>query len=87
MKPIILLITCIPKYKEYIMSKDSKMDMIDLIITVLIEHEKKLDVLLERLENQTNYIEDLIKREKIHDYRIDKRYKNSDLREILRARK
>ena len=63
------------------------MDMIDLIITVLIEHEKKLDVLLERLENQTNYIEDLIKREKIHNYKIDKRYKNGDLREILRARK
>lgn len=53
------------------MSIDSRIDMIDLIITFLIEHEKKLDTLLEHLEVQTNYIEGLIKKEKISNYKIN----------------
>jgi hypothetical protein len=32
------------------MSAKSKMDTLDFIINVLIEHEKKLDIIIERLE-------------------------------------
>ena len=47
------------------MGVKSKLDALDLIINVLIEHEKRLDDIIERLEKNTEAIEDIIKREKI----------------------
>jgi len=43
----------------------SKLDALDLIINVLIEHEKRLDDIIERLEKNAEAIEEIIKREKI----------------------
>ena len=45
------------------MSSKSKIDTLDFIINVLVEHEKKLDLLIERLERNTEMIEKIIKRE------------------------
>lgn len=47
------------------MGVNSKLDALDLIINVLIEHEKRLDELIQRLEKNTEVIEEIIKREKI----------------------
>jgi hypothetical protein len=47
------------------MSAKSKMDTLDFIINVLIEHEKKLDLLIQRLERNTDLIQDMIKKEKL----------------------
>jgi hypothetical protein len=47
------------------MGVKSKLDALDLIINVLIEHEKRLDDLIQRLEKNTEIIEEIIKREKI----------------------
>jgi hypothetical protein len=47
------------------MSANSIMDTLDFIINVLIEHEKKLDLLIQRLERNTDLIQDMIKKEKI----------------------
>lgn len=47
------------------MSVKSKLDTLDFIINILIEHEKKLDLLIDRLEKNTNLIEDIIKKEKL----------------------
>jgi len=47
------------------MGVKSKLDALDLIINVLIEHEKRLDDIIERLEKNTEVIEEIIKREKI----------------------
>ena len=47
------------------MSVKSKLDTLDFIINILIEHEKKLDLLIDRLEKNTNMIEDIIKKEKL----------------------
>ena len=47
------------------MSSKSKIDTLDFIINVLIEHEKKLDLLIQRLERNTDLIQDMIKKEKI----------------------
>ena len=47
------------------MSAESKMDTLDFIINVLIEHEKKLDLLIQRLERNTDLIQDMIKKEKL----------------------
>jgi len=47
------------------MSVKSKLDTLDFIINILIEHEKKLDLLIDRLEKNTNMIEDIIKEEKL----------------------
>lgn len=47
------------------MSSKSKMDTLDFIINVLIEHEKKLDLLIQRLERNTDLIQDMIKKEKL----------------------
>jgi len=43
----------------------SKLDALDLIINVLIEHEKKLDDIIEKLEKNTETIEEIIKKERI----------------------
>jgi len=47
------------------MGVKSKLDALDLIINVLIEHEKRLDDIIERLEKNAEAIEEIIKREKI----------------------
>lgn len=47
------------------MSVNTKLDTIDFIINMLIEHEKKLDLLIDRLEKNTNMMEDIIKKEKL----------------------
>jgi len=47
------------------MGVKSKLDALDLIINVLIEHEKRLDDIIGRLEKNTEVIEEIIKREKI----------------------
>ena len=41
-----------------------KMDTLDFIINILIEHEKKLDNLIERLEKNTENIEKIINNKK-----------------------
>ena len=47
------------------MGSKSKIDTLDFIINVLVEHEKKLDLLIERLERYTDLIQDMIKKEKL----------------------
>lgn len=47
------------------MSVNTKLDTLDFIINMLIEHEKKLDLLIDRLEKNTDLIEDIIKKEKL----------------------
>lgn len=49
------------------MDTENKLDAIDLIINILIEHEKKLDNVVERLESYTKSIEYLIKKEKLYN--------------------
>jgi hypothetical protein len=46
------------------MSANTKLDTLDFVINILIEHEKKLDLLIERLEKNTDLIRDIIKKEK-----------------------
>ena len=48
-----------------IMSVKEKIDTIDFIISVLMEHEKKLDNLIERMERNTEMMESIIKKEKL----------------------
>lgn len=48
------------------MSVKDKMDVLDLIISILMEHEKRLDNIVERLENNIESIEYLIKKERIY---------------------
>ena len=47
------------------MSVKTKLDTLDFIISILIEHEKKLDLLIDRLENNADLIENIIKKEKL----------------------
>ena len=47
------------------MSVKTKLDTLDFIISILVEHEKKLDLLINRLENNADLIEDIIKKEKL----------------------
>jgi len=47
------------------MSAKSKIDTLDFIINVLVEHEKKLDLLIQRLERNTDLIQDMIKKKKL----------------------
>lgn len=49
------------------MEIENKLDAIDLIINILIEHEKKLDNIVDRLESYTKSIEYLIKKEKLYN--------------------
>jgi len=46
------------------MKKQHKMDTLDFIITVLLEHEKKLDSIAERLENLTQDFDYMLKKER-----------------------
>jgi hypothetical protein len=52
-------------YRGVKMSAKNKMDTLDFIINVLVEHEKKLDLLIQRLERNTDLIQDMIKKEKL----------------------
>ncbi len=47
------------------MSVSNKLDTLDFIINILIEHEKKLDLLIDRLEKNTNLLDNIIKKEKV----------------------
>jgi len=49
------------------MGVENKLDAIDLVINILIEHEKKLDSIVERLETYTQSIEHIIKKETLYD--------------------
>jgi hypothetical protein len=49
------------------MDVENKLDAIDLIINILIEHEKKLDSIVERLETYTKSIEQIIKKETLYN--------------------
>ena len=53
------------KWFMRVMSVNTKLDTLDFIINMLIEHEKKLDLLIDRLEKNTDLIEDIIKKEKL----------------------
>lgn len=44
------------------------MDTIDFIISVLMEHEKKLDNMIERMEENTDMMENIIKKEKLSKF-------------------
>ena len=50
------------------MSVKSKMDTLDFIINMIIEHEKKLNMIIDRLENYAQDIDNLIKRERLRNY-------------------
>ena len=56
------------KQSDIKMSVKSKMDTLDFMINVLIEHEKKLDIIIERFENHAENIEILIKKERLNNY-------------------
>ena len=51
------------------MAIKNKMDTLDLLINILIEHEKKLDSIIERLENHEQNIEHIIKRESLYRFK------------------
>ena len=53
------------------MSLKSKIDTIDFIINVLIDHEKRLDVMIERLERHAEMIENIIKWEMLPQTILD----------------
>ena len=46
------------------MKTQNKLDAIDFIIGILLEHEKKLDVLVDRLEKNTELLENIIENKK-----------------------
>jgi hypothetical protein len=54
-------------YGALSMSVEKKLDALDLIINILIEHEKKLDNIVERLESNIKNIEYIIKKEKLYN--------------------
>lgn len=45
-------------------SVKGKLDALDFIINTLIEHENRLDILIERMEKSTELIQDMIKTRK-----------------------
>lgn len=47
------------------MKSDNKMDAIDFVINILLEHEKRLDLIVDRLEGITHDIETILSREKV----------------------
>ena len=46
------------------MKTQNKLDAIDFIIGILLEHEKKLDILVDRLEKNTELLENIIENKK-----------------------
>lgn len=44
------------------MAERTKLDALDLIVRVLLEHEKSLDRLLSRMEGLTERLEELVER-------------------------
>jgi hypothetical protein len=44
------------------MTERSRLDALDLIIRVLIEHEKTLNSLLERMDGMTDRLEEMVER-------------------------
>ncbi|MFA5869852.1 MAG: hypothetical protein WC941_09165 [Candidatus Bathyarchaeia archaeon] len=44
------------------MAERSRLDALDLIIRVLIEHEKTLNSLLERMDGMTDRLEEMVER-------------------------
>ena len=53
------------KGRVILIESDTRMDALDFVINTLLEHEKRLDVIIERLENITHNIEIILSREKI----------------------
>ena len=54
------------KYRRGIMMKsDNRMEALDFVINVLLEHEKRLDIIIERLEDITHNLEIALSREKV----------------------
>ena len=53
------------KGRVILIESDTRMDALDFVINTLLEHEKRLDVIIERLENITHNIEIVLSREKI----------------------
>jgi len=53
------------------MSLKSKIDTLDFIINVLIDHETRLDIMIERLERHAEMIEKIIKREMLSQTTIE----------------
>jgi len=47
------------------MSVKNKLDVLDFIINILMEHEKRLEYLIEKLEKNTELIQNMIKTEKL----------------------
>jgi len=54
------------KHRRGIMMKsDMRMETLDFVINVLLEHEKRLDIIIERLEDITHNLEISLSREKV----------------------
>jgi len=54
------------KHRRGIMMKsDMRMETLDFVINVLLEHEKRLDMIIERLEDITHNLEISLSREKV----------------------
>lgn len=49
--------------------KNDKLDTLDFIINLLIEHEERLSILIERLEKNADMIQDILKTEKLSQIR------------------
>ena len=47
------------------MKSDNRMDALDFVINILLEHEKRLDAIIERLESLTHYIEIVLSKEEV----------------------
>lgn len=47
------------------MKSDNRMDALNFVINILLEHEKRFDVIIERLEKITHNIEIVLSREKV----------------------
>jgi hypothetical protein len=60
-----LVLLYIQYIRGILMKSDNRMDALDFVINTLLEHEKRLDVIIERLENITHNIEIVLSGEKI----------------------
>ena len=47
------------------MKSDMRMETLDFVINVLLEHEKRLDIIIKRLEDITHDLEIALSREKV----------------------
>ncbi len=47
------------------MKSDNRMEALDFVINILLEHEKRLDVVIKRIEDITYNLEVVLSKEKI----------------------